>query len=93
MVQSTVDGRSRARRTKQSEEQAPLVESYLSSNSSTSYNGEEEERAPAPGAMRPLASPAPECYRLHQKQRKLPDVILWVFQRAANPRKWFGAGD
>lgn len=44
MVQSTVDGRSRARRTKQSEEQAPLVESYLSSNSSTIYNGEEEER-------------------------------------------------
>lgn len=45
MVQSTVDGRSRARRTKQSEEQAPLVESYLSSNSSTIYNGEEEERS------------------------------------------------
>lgn len=43
MVQSTVDGRSRARRTKQSEEQAPLVESYLSSNSSTIYNGEEEQ--------------------------------------------------
>uniref|UniRef100_A0A3Q3WVU2 Tubby-like protein n=1 Tax=Mola mola TaxID=94237 RepID=A0A3Q3WVU2_MOLML len=39
MVQSTVDGRSRARRTKQSEEQAPLVESYLSSNSSTIYHG------------------------------------------------------
>ncbi|XP_061671007.1 tubby protein homolog isoform X2 [Syngnathoides biaculeatus] len=34
MVQSNVDGRSRARRgAKQSEEQAPLVESYLSSNS------------------------------------------------------------
>lgn len=46
MVQSTVDGRSRARRTKQSEEQAPLVESYLSSNSSTIYNGEDEERGP-----------------------------------------------
>lgn len=45
MVQSTVDGRSRTRRTKQSEEQAPLVESYLSSNSSTIYNGEEEERS------------------------------------------------
>ncbi|XP_031425274.1 tubby protein homolog isoform X3 [Clupea harengus] len=39
MVQSNVDGRSRARRTKQSEEQAPLVESYLSSNSSTIYHG------------------------------------------------------
>lgn len=46
MVQSTVDGRSRARRTKQSEEQAPLVESYLSSNSSTIYNGEDQERCP-----------------------------------------------
>lgn len=40
MVQSNVDGRSRTRRTKQSEEQAPLVESYLSSNSSTIYHGE-----------------------------------------------------
>ncbi|XP_028812692.1 tubby protein homolog isoform X4 [Denticeps clupeoides] len=39
MVQSNVDGRSRARRMKQSEEQAPLVESYLSSNSSTIYHG------------------------------------------------------
>lgn len=42
MVQSNVDGRSRARRTKQSEEQAPLVESYLSSNSSTIYHGEQQ---------------------------------------------------
>uniref|UniRef100_A0A8C6SYI1 Tubby-like protein n=1 Tax=Neogobius melanostomus TaxID=47308 RepID=A0A8C6SYI1_9GOBI len=41
MVQSTVDGRSRTRRTKQSEEQAPLVEAYLSSNSSTMYHGKE----------------------------------------------------
>lgn len=40
MVQSNVDGRSRVRRTKQSEEQAPLVESYLNSNSSTIYHGE-----------------------------------------------------
>uniref|UniRef100_A0A8C2Z574 Tubby-like protein n=1 Tax=Cyclopterus lumpus TaxID=8103 RepID=A0A8C2Z574_CYCLU len=40
MVQSNVDGRSRTRRTKQSEEQAPLVESYLSSNSSTIYHGD-----------------------------------------------------
>ncbi|XP_021442151.2 tubby protein homolog isoform X4 [Oncorhynchus mykiss] len=39
MVQSSVDGRSRARRTKQCEEQAPLVESYLSSNRSTIYHG------------------------------------------------------
>uniref|UniRef100_A0A3P9QIU4 Tubby-like protein n=1 Tax=Poecilia reticulata TaxID=8081 RepID=A0A3P9QIU4_POERE len=43
MVQSNVDGRSRARRTKQSEEQAPLVESYLSSNSSTIYHGEKAQ--------------------------------------------------
>lgn len=42
MVQSNVDGRSRARRTKQSEEQAPLVESYLSSNSSTLYHGKHD---------------------------------------------------
>ncbi|KAG7246611.1 hypothetical protein CRUP_038826, partial [Coryphaenoides rupestris] len=39
MVQSNVDARSRARRTKQSEEQAPLVESYLTSNTSTVYHG------------------------------------------------------
>lgn len=39
MVQSNVDGRSRTRRAKQSEEQAPLVESYLSSNCSTVYQG------------------------------------------------------
>uniref|UniRef100_H3CVG2 Tubby-like protein n=1 Tax=Tetraodon nigroviridis TaxID=99883 RepID=H3CVG2_TETNG len=47
MVQSTVDGRSRTRRTKQSEEQAPLVESYLSSNSSTIYNVQEAEQEEA----------------------------------------------
>ncbi|XP_055057713.2 tubby protein homolog isoform X3 [Misgurnus anguillicaudatus] len=39
MVQSNLDGRSRVRRTRQSEEQAPLVESYLSGNSSTIYHG------------------------------------------------------
>ncbi|XP_046713997.1 tubby protein isoform X6 [Silurus meridionalis] len=39
MVQSNLDGRSRTRRTRQCEEQAPLVESYLSSNSSTIYQG------------------------------------------------------
>ncbi|XP_043826258.1 tubby protein homolog isoform X8 [Dromiciops gliroides] len=39
MVQSNPDSRTRTRRTRQSEEQAPLVESYLNSNSSTSYNG------------------------------------------------------
>ncbi|XP_031687001.1 tubby protein-like isoform X1 [Oncorhynchus kisutch] len=43
MVQSNVDGRSRARRTKQCEEQAPLVESYLSSNRSTIYHVQEAE--------------------------------------------------
>uniref|UniRef100_A0A672JEW4 Tubby-like protein n=1 Tax=Salarias fasciatus TaxID=181472 RepID=A0A672JEW4_SALFA len=44
MVQSNVDSRSRARRTKQSEEQAPLVESYLSSNSSTIYHVQDAEQ-------------------------------------------------
>ncbi|XP_060796374.1 tubby protein isoform X2 [Neoarius graeffei] len=44
MVQSNLDGRSRTRRTRQSEEQAPLVESYLSSNSSTIYHVQEAEQ-------------------------------------------------
>ncbi|XP_070619899.1 tubby protein homolog isoform X5 [Erythrolamprus reginae] len=39
MVQSNVDSRTRTRRMKQSEEQAPLVESYLNSNSSAIYHG------------------------------------------------------
>ncbi|XP_060118927.1 tubby protein homolog isoform X3 [Heteronotia binoei] len=39
MVQSNVDSRTRTRRMKQSEEQAPLVESYLNSNSNTIYHG------------------------------------------------------
>ncbi|KAH0620912.1 hypothetical protein JD844_021814 [Phrynosoma platyrhinos] len=43
MVQSNVDSRTRARRMKQSEEQAPLVESYLNSNSSTIYHVQEAE--------------------------------------------------
>ncbi|XP_018617292.1 tubby protein homolog isoform X2 [Scleropages formosus] len=47
MVQANVDSRSRARRTKQSEEQAPLVESYLSSNSSTIYHVQEAEQEEA----------------------------------------------
>ncbi|XP_060623369.2 tubby protein homolog isoform X4 [Anolis sagrei] len=42
MVQSNVDSRARARRMKQSEEQAPLVESYLNSNSSTIYHAVQE---------------------------------------------------
>ncbi|KAF5891668.1 tubby protein isoform X1, partial [Clarias magur] len=43
MVQSNLDGRSRTRRTRQCEEQAPLVESYLSSNSSTVFHVQEAE--------------------------------------------------
>ncbi|XP_025890480.1 tubby protein homolog isoform X3 [Nothoprocta perdicaria] len=39
MVQSNVDSRTRTRRMKHSEEQAPLVESYLNSNSSAIYHG------------------------------------------------------
>ncbi|XP_063294667.1 tubby protein homolog isoform X6 [Pelobates fuscus] len=39
MVQSNVDSRTRVRKMKQSEEQAPLVESYNSSNNSTIYHG------------------------------------------------------
>ncbi|XP_064513465.1 tubby protein homolog isoform X6 [Pseudopipra pipra] len=42
MVQSNVDSRTRTRRTKHSEEQAPLVESYLNSNSSTIYQAVQE---------------------------------------------------
>ncbi|XP_050190796.1 tubby protein homolog isoform X2 [Myiozetetes cayanensis] len=44
MVQSNVDSRTRTRRTKHSEEQAPLVESYLNSNSSTIYQVQEAEQ-------------------------------------------------
>ncbi|XP_042583477.1 tubby protein homolog isoform X5 [Cyprinus carpio] len=44
MVQSNLDGRSRVRRTRQSEEQAPLVESYLSGNSSIIYHVQEAEQ-------------------------------------------------
>ncbi|TRY96672.1 hypothetical protein DNTS_025380, partial [Danionella cerebrum] len=47
MVQSNLDGRSRVRRTRQSEEQAPLVESYLSGNSSTIYHVQEAEQEEA----------------------------------------------
>lgn len=42
MVQSNVDSRARARRMKHSEEQAPLVESYVNSNSSTIYHAVQE---------------------------------------------------
>uniref|UniRef100_A0A3B1JW30 Tubby-like protein n=1 Tax=Astyanax mexicanus TaxID=7994 RepID=A0A3B1JW30_ASTMX len=64
MVQSNLDGRSRTRRTRQSEEQAPLVESYLSSNSSTIYHGIDGPAAfPDEGQIQILTvghSPAPE---------------------------------
>nr|XP_031537102.1 tubby protein homolog isoform X6 [Vicugna pacos] len=39
MVQANADGRPRSRRARQSEEQAPLVESYLNSSGSASYQG------------------------------------------------------
>ncbi|XP_063294665.1 tubby protein homolog isoform X4 [Pelobates fuscus] len=42
MVQSNVDSRTRVRKMKQSEEQAPLVESYNSSNNSTIYHAVQE---------------------------------------------------
>ncbi|XP_058161773.1 LOW QUALITY PROTEIN: tubby protein homolog [Dasypus novemcinctus] len=43
MVQANADGRPRSRRARQSEEQAPLVESYLSSSGSTSYQVQEPD--------------------------------------------------
>ncbi|XP_066894809.1 tubby protein homolog isoform X5 [Kogia breviceps] len=39
MVQANADGRPRSRRARQSEEQAPLVESYLSGGGTASYQG------------------------------------------------------
>ncbi|XP_021119402.1 tubby protein homolog isoform X4 [Heterocephalus glaber] len=47
MVQANPEGRPRSRRARQSEEQAPLVESYLSSSGSTSYQGTGGPAAPA----------------------------------------------
>ncbi|KAM5223212.1 tubby protein homolog isoform 6-T6 [Hipposideros larvatus] len=47
MVQANADGRPRSRRAQQSEEQAPLVESYLSSSGSTSYQAVQEADSPA----------------------------------------------
>ncbi|XP_004593872.2 tubby protein homolog isoform X2 [Ochotona princeps] len=43
MVQANADGRPRGRRARQSEEQAPLVECYLSSSGSTSYQVQEAD--------------------------------------------------
>ncbi|XP_049569934.1 tubby protein homolog isoform X3 [Orcinus orca] len=57
MVQANADGRPRSRRARQSEEQAPLVESYLSSSGSASYQVQEADSlASVPlGAARPTA--------------------------------------
>ncbi|XP_027434794.1 tubby protein homolog isoform X1 [Callorhinus ursinus] len=57
MVQANTDGRPRSRRARQSEEQAPLVESYLSSSGSTSYQVQEADSLTSAqlGAARPTA--------------------------------------
>ncbi|XP_011809763.1 PREDICTED: tubby protein homolog isoform X1 [Colobus angolensis palliatus] len=57
MVQANADGRPRSRRARQSEEQAPLVESYLSSSGSTSYQVQEADSLTSVqlGATRPTA--------------------------------------
>uniref|UniRef100_A0A2K5P5N1 Tubby-like protein n=1 Tax=Cercocebus atys TaxID=9531 RepID=A0A2K5P5N1_CERAT len=57
MVQANADGRPRSRRARQSEEQAPLVESYLSSSGSTSYQVQEADSLASVqlGATRPTA--------------------------------------
>lgn len=64
MVQSNVDGRSRARRTKQSEEQAPLVECYLSSNSSTIYHGNAASVAQATSTSSYMSTQNKNCNTL-----------------------------
>uniref|UniRef100_A0A8B9T2X9 TUB bipartite transcription factor n=1 Tax=Anas platyrhynchos TaxID=8839 RepID=A0A8B9T2X9_ANAPL len=69
MVQSNVDSRTRTRRTKHSEEQAPLVESYLNSNSSTIYHVQEAEQedvkvvvdAQAPKSTKKAKAAAASC--------------------------------
>ncbi|EHB03212.1 Tubby protein-like protein [Heterocephalus glaber] len=55
MVQANPEGRPRSRRARQSEEQAPLVESYLSSSGSTSYQVQEADSLASVqlGAARP----------------------------------------
>ncbi|XP_037695996.1 LOW QUALITY PROTEIN: tubby protein homolog [Choloepus didactylus] len=57
MVQANADGRPRSRRARQSEEQAPLVESYLSSSGSTSYQVQEPDSLASvqPEAAHPTA--------------------------------------
>lgn len=52
MVQANADGRPRSRRARQSEEQAPLVESYVSSSGSTGYQGR-AARAASRRGLRP----------------------------------------
>ncbi|XP_075784124.1 tubby protein homolog isoform X4 [Pelodiscus sinensis] len=69
MVQSNVDSRTRTRKTKHSEEQAPLVESYLNSNSSTIFHVQEAERedvkvvsdAQAPKSTKKTKAAAASC--------------------------------
>ncbi|XP_027621908.1 tubby protein homolog isoform X3 [Tupaia chinensis] len=57
MVQANADGRPRSRRARQSEEQAPLVESYLSSSGSTSFQVQEADSLASVqlGAAQPAA--------------------------------------
>ncbi|XP_039719428.1 tubby protein homolog isoform X3 [Pteropus medius] len=64
MVQANADGRPRSRRARQSEEQAPLVESYLSSSGSTSYQVSEENSLPSvpPGSKGPPTHPSPTSW-------------------------------
>nr|XP_005309663.1 tubby protein homolog isoform X5 [Chrysemys picta bellii] len=69
MVQSNVDSRTRTRRMKHSEEQAPLVESYLNSNSSTIFHVQEAEQedvkvvadAQAPKSTKKTKAAAASC--------------------------------
>ncbi|XP_074853803.1 tubby protein homolog isoform X3 [Carettochelys insculpta] len=70
MVQSNVDSRPRTRRMKHSEEQAPLVESYLNSNSSTIFHAVQEAEqedvkvvadTQAPKSTKKTKAAAPSC--------------------------------
>ncbi|XP_066176892.1 tubby protein homolog isoform X3 [Sylvia atricapilla] len=78
MVQSNVDGRARTRRTKHSEEQAPLVESYLNSNSSTIYHVQEAEQedvkvvvdAQAPKPTKKTKAAAASCQSSSTRKEK-----------------------
>ncbi|KAM3671305.1 tubby protein homolog isoform 1-T1 [Ammospiza maritima maritima] len=78
MVQSNVDSRARTRRTKHSEEQAPLVESYLNSNSSTIYHVQEAEQedvkvvvdAQAPKPTKKAKAAAASCQSSSTRKEK-----------------------